>query len=262
MTPEQKEHIARSLKSGVRLDGRAPDEFREISIEFNASSTANGSARVRFGESEIVAGVKMSLGKPYPDTPEDGVLMVNTELLPLANPSFESGPPSIDSIEIARVIDRGIRESHTMDTKKLCVEPEEKVWMVQVDVIPINFDGNLISIGGFGALAALMTAKFPVIDKDGNADPESRSENGLELSHYPIPITVGRIGEHLFIDPTQEEEEALDARLTITVMENNKLCALQKGGQKPLTMEEIHQMVDLAVKKSQELRKKLEELVK
>ena len=33
------------------------------------------------------------------------------ELLPMAFPTFESGPPSEQAIEYSRVVDRGIRES-------------------------------------------------------------------------------------------------------------------------------------------------------
>lgn len=262
MNQEQRAHIAKSLEAGVRLDGRKFDEFRKVEIDFDVSSTAEGSAQVRFGDSEVIAGVKMNLGTPYPDTPDSGVLMVQSELLPMANPKFESGPPSIDAIEIARVIDKGIRESKSFDTKKLCVTPGEKVWMVQVDVEPINFDGNMMTIGGVAALAALMTARYPAVDDDGKVDYHQSTDKKLELDHYPIPVMIGKVGDQLVVDPTQEEEEALDARLTIIVMENDKLCALQKGGDHPLSIDDIHRMVDLAVVKSAELRKMIEEATK
>lgn len=127
MNEERKAHIVKALEAGVRIDGRKADEFRPVEIKLNVSSTAEGSAEVTAGETKIIAGVKMGLGSPYPDTPDSGVLMVNAELPPLANPEFETGPPSIESIETARVIDRGIRESHAFDTKSLCVEKGEKV---------------------------------------------------------------------------------------------------------------------------------------
>ena len=119
MKEELKEHINNSLKEDVRLDGRKKEEFRKIEIETGVIKTAEGSARVKCGNTEVIAGVKLDVGEPFPDIPDEGVLMVGAELLPLSNPEFESGPPSTESIEVARVIDRGIRESQAIDTKKL-----------------------------------------------------------------------------------------------------------------------------------------------
>ncbi|MBN1275339.1 exosome complex protein Rrp42 [Candidatus Woesearchaeota archaeon] len=260
MSQDRKQHLIKSLEAGVRIDGRKKDEFRPLSIELGVSSTAEGSALVRAGDSSVIAGVKMGLGKPYPDTPDSGVLMVNAELLPLSNPEFESGPPGIESIEIARVIDRGIRESHAFDAKSLCVEPGESVWMVQCDVMPINFDGNLIDLGGLAALAALLDARFPMVGGDGTVDYHERTDRKLELEQLPVPVTVGKIGKHLLVDPTQEEESALDARLTLTMLANGDLCALQKGGDEPLTRDDIKAMVSLAGEKGKELRAKLLEV--
>jgi exosome complex component RRP42 len=144
-----------------------------------------------------------------------------------------------------------------MDTKSLCVSKGEKVWMVQVDVVPVNFDGNLITIGGFAALAALLNARFPFVKDDGKVDYHQRTDKKLQLAHQPIPLTIGKIGQYLVIDPTQEEEAALDARLTITVMEDGRLCALQKSGSSELTVDNIKAMAELAIVKSGELRKKL-----
>ena len=90
--------------------------------------------------------------------------MVNAELTPLSNPRFKFGPPTIESIEVSRVIDRGIREGHAIDTKALCVEHGEKVWIVNVDVNVINHDGNLIDIGGLAALAAFLLVTFFAFD--------------------------------------------------------------------------------------------------
>ena len=255
-----KDHIKKSLKAGVRIDGRKPEEFRSLSVELGVSSTAEGSARVVAGDTEVLSGVKMGLGSPFPDRPDDGVLMVGAEMLPLSNPEFEAGPPGIDSIEVARVIDRGIRESNAFDTKSLCVEKGAKVWMVQCDIAPVNYDGNLIDLGGLATLAALLNARFPKLGEDGTVDYHEKTDTPLALQRQPIPITVGKVGEHLLVDPTQQEEEALDARLTVTMLGDGNICALQKGGPQPLTDEDIKEMVRLASEKSKELRAKLTEV--
>ncbi len=251
-----KEHISNALKKGFRLDGRKMDEFRPITIKTDCIRTAEGSALVKCGETELLVGVKLALEKPFPDTPDEGILMVGAELLPLASPAFESGPPSNESIETARVIDRGVRESHAIDTHELCIEKGLKVWTINVDLCPLNHDGNLIYIGGIAAIAALKSAKFPSV-KDGIVDYKEHEDKGLPLAECPIPVTVIKIGENLLLDPTEDEETVLDARLTITFLENGDICAMQKGGDEPITSEEFDRILELAGNASQELRKKL-----
>jgi exosome complex component RRP42 len=258
MNQAVREHINEALKKGIRLDGRKKDEFRPMEIKIGVVSTAEGSAMVRCGDTQVVAGIKLEVGKPYPDSQDQGTMMVGTELLPLSNPSFESGPPGIDSIETARVIDRGIREGKAFDTKKLCIRAGELVWTVLIDVMPLNYDGNLIDIGGVAALAALQNTRMPEI-KDDKIVSGTKTDAKLPLMAMPIPITVGKIGDNFIVDPTDAEEDALDARLTVAVLDDGNLCAMQKGGDSSLTTKDINEMIELAVQKSQEIRRKLEE---
>ena len=162
---EARKHLRESLAKGVRYDGRKKDEFREIEIRTGFIGTAEGSAHVKCGDTEVFAGVKMSLEKPFPDTPDEGILMVGAELLPMSNPKYESGPPDAIAIEVARVIDRGIRESKSLDNKRLCVRAGEKVWTINVDICPINDDGNLIDVGSIAAVSAIFIARFPFMEE-------------------------------------------------------------------------------------------------
>lgn len=254
MNEDLKEHINECLKSGIRLDGRGLEEMRNIEIETNVIETAEGSCRIKCGMTEVIAGVKLSVGTPFGDTPDEGVLMVGAELLPLSNPDFESGPPSIESIEVARVIDRGIRESKVIDTKALCITKGEKVWMVMVDICPINTDGNLIDIGSLAATIALKSAMFPEL-KDNVANYKKKTKTPLPLKSFPVTSTIVKIGKNFIVDPTEAEEKAMDSRLTVSVMKDGKICAMQKGGSSPCTIQDIERMIDLAIEKSGELRK-------
>ena len=256
-----KEHMINQLKKGKRQDGRGLTDVREIKIETGIISTAEGSAKVKFGEAEVYAGVKIAVESPYPDTPDSGVLMVNTELLPLSNPEFEAGPPSIQSIETARVIDRGIRESHAVDTKKLCIEKGKQVWSLAIDVVPINHDGNLIDIGGIAALAALKTARFPTLTEDNVVDYKKITDKKVEMQREPIPVTVCKIGDILIVDPTEEEEKFTDCRVTLTFLEDGRLCSMQKGGESAITQEDFTQMLEIGQKASEQMRKAIKEAI-
>ena len=104
-----------------------------------------------------MAGVKMSVGEPFRDVPDEGVLVVNTEFNPVASPEFDPGPPRAESIEVSRVTDRGIRESKCIELEKLCITAGEEVWVVNVDINVLDHDGNLIDAAALGAIAALAT---------------------------------------------------------------------------------------------------------
>jgi|TARA_B100002003_G_scaffold243092_1_gene267042 exosome complex component RRP42 len=254
---ELRNHIIKLFESNTRLDGRKLDEFRKpITLEYGVTNTAEGSARVKIGETEVMVGVKVEVMEPYPDQPDRGSLMVGAELLPMSNPEFEPGPPGIAAVEIARVVDRGIRESECIDFKKLCVKEGEKAWFLLIDIISINDEGNLLDAASLGALAALKDMNFPKLDGD-KIDYKEKTKQKLEITKNPIAITVIKIGQNFIVDAGTEEEKVVDARLTVTSLDDGSLCSLQKGGDYPLSAEDVDKMIDIAVEKAKDLRKLL-----
>lgn len=257
MHRELRNHIIGLLNANTRLDGRKPTEFREpVELEYGVVKTAEGSARVKIGETEVIVGVKMDVGEPYPDTPNEGTIIVGAELLPMSNPEFELGPPGLQAIELARVVDRGIRESKALDFRKLCITPNEKIWMVIIDICPINDSGNLFDASSLAALAALKDTKYPSFDGE-KIDYKAKTDKKLELEKLPIAVTVIKIGDKFIVDPDTEEEKAIDARLTVSSIEDGTLCAMQKGGDYPLTTADIDKMLDIGIEKAKELREYL-----
>jgi len=251
----RQKRIAQLIARGKRLDGREPTDYREIQIESGLIERAEGSARVRLGKTEVLVGTKIEVGEPFPDTPNEGVLTVNAELVPLASPTFEPGPPDENSVELARVVDRGIRESKAIVLEDLCVEPGKKVFIVFVDVYVLNHDGNLIDASALAAFAALMNTKmFNYEVKEG----EIKIKPGykpLPMRNYPIAVTFAKIGDKVIVDPWLEEEQVMDARLTLAVEKDRKICAVQKGGYGYFTAQEIFEASKIAQQKAVELRK-------
>ncbi len=255
-----KETIAALAAQQKRLDQRGLLEYRKpIVIETNISWTAEGSAKVQIGQTVVLAGVKLALEKPYNDTPDQGGISVNVELLPLSSPRFEPGPPGIEAVELARVVDRGIREAKAIDLKKLCITPGEKAWFMTIDIITINDAGNLFDAAGLAALAALKSAHFPVVDeKTWAIDYKQKTDTQLPLVKQPLPVTVYKINGNFLIDPTPDEETAYDARLSVASDADGTISAMQKGGSHPLTVEEIDAMLSIAKEKAEFLRKELQ----
>jgi len=258
-----KKRIQEYLAEGKRFDGRKPEEFRDISAEFGVSINAEGSARIRMGKTEVLVGVKMNLGEPYPDSPNKGNLSVTAELLPLSSPRFELGPPKINSIELARVTDRMVRESKIIDFEKLCIKEGEKVWTIFVDVYSINDDGNLLDAAGLGAIIALKNAKIPKYDeKTGKVLYGDLTDQNVPLTkEVPLSVTVHKIGNNFLVDPTREEEDVSETRISVG-SSNGNISSMQKGELQTVTPEEFGKILDLVDNVWKDLYKKVEKFLK
>ena len=245
----RRDYIADLARQGKRIDTRTMDQFREVSVEVGTIKSAQGSALVKVGKTQVVAGIKVEHAEPFPDKPDSGMLIVNAELLPLASPTFEPGRPSENAIELARVVDRGIRESNAIDLDKLVIKSGEDVWAVFIDIYMLDYDGNLIDASALAAIAALLNAKPP--------EDEAWTLPEFPIQKRPVAVTVAKINSKLMIDPCLAEEGVMDARITIATIEDGSICAVQKGGIGCFSREELEQAYEMARAEGAELRAKL-----
>ena len=257
ITRVKQKQIAQLIASEKRGDGRGMRDYREMKIEQGLIEKAEGSARVLLGKTEVVVGVKVETGEPFPDTPNDAVMTVNAELTPLASPAFEAGPPDEDSIELARIVDRGIRESKAINTEKLVIEAGKKVFVVFIDLYVLNHDGNLIDASALAAMSALINTKMANYEiKDGELKVKPGYEQ-LPIRKHPITVTTAKIGDKLVVDPNAEEEQVMDARISFAIDDDGNICAIQKGGSGYFEPQQIIEAAKIAKEKAKELRKKL-----
>jgi len=262
----QKKRILEYLKEGKRFDSRKPEDYREIKVEMGISKNAEASCSVKFGKTEVYVGVKMDVAEPYPDSPDEGTLMTSAELSPMASEDFELGPPRINSIELARVIDRGIRESGFIDFKKLVIKEGEKVWQVFLDIYAINDDGNLLDVASLAALIALAHAKMPVYNEKQEKVEKELRKNPLPLNKQAMAfnMTLHKVGDKIIIDPTKQEEEISDYRISIAVADNKgkpKITAIQKGKAEAMSQEEMKNILKFVEDKWKEMMPKINKLV-
>ncbi|MFH1325607.1 MAG: exosome complex protein Rrp42 [archaeon] len=255
--------IKEYLEIGKRFDGRKPEEFRDIEIETGISKNAEGSARVKIGKTEVLVGVKMDVGEPYTDSPDKGNMMVTSELLPLSSTRYETGPPKIESIELARLVDRAVRESKFIEFEKLCIKKGEKVWTVFIDIYSINADGNLLDAAGIGAIVALKNAKMPKYNEEtGKVQYGEWTDKKIPLKkEVPISITFHKVGNNFLVDPTIEEEDISETRVTIG-SSNGVISSMQKGNSKWLSVEEFESIIDLNEKVWKAVHSKIEKILK
>ena len=243
------------LKEGKRVDGREFDESRQLTIDLNVIPKAEGSARARLGDTEVVAGVKIQPERPFPDTGDKGMLICTAEILPIAHPSAETGPPTPDVVELARVTDRGIRESGMLDMKQLVLEKDKSVIGIFCDNAVTDHDGNLFDACSYASTAAINSCKIPKYEMQDDA-PVKIEDQFTEppVTTLPVSVTMAKIGEYIVVDPTIDEWSIMDARITITTNSDGNVVALQKGGHDGFTAEELIKCSEMSIKAGTKIR--------
>jgi len=265
-----RKRIVELLKDGKRLDGRGTFDLRDIEIETGVSSKAEGSARVRIGKTEVIVGVKMGTQDPYTDHEDEGTMVTGMEFSPICGERYEPGPPKMDAIEVARVVDRGIRESGFIDWKRLSIKDGEKVWSISIDIYCINDDGSVLDASALASLVALKVARFPVYDEETDSIKYGEmTDTPLPLNDItPVTMTFYKIGENFLLDPNRDEEDSADARVTLTISKPKKdrlINSMQKGGMESISIEELNQIIEEAEKAydkiSVDIDKKIKDLL-
>ncbi|RLG04701.1 MAG: RNA-binding protein [Thaumarchaeota archaeon] len=244
------------LLQDKRIDGRHPKELRPISIQTSLLSKAEGSALVSMGSTKILTGIKVELGTPFPDRPDEGTFTVNAELLPLASTSFEPGPPDERGVELARVVDRSIREGGVLDLKKLCLVEGEKVYIIFIDIYVLDYDGNYFDPSLISALAALATAKIPRYEIVDDKLQKTEEFFSLELNSLPFTVMVGVLGERFLVDPQMEEEKVLDVSMIIGTDEKGNITCIQKNSPGQVSISLMDEILETVIEKTGEIRRK------
>lgn len=273
-----RDYLCKLADEGKRIDGRKFDEYREIKIETDFVSNAEGSARVKIGNTQVVAGIKMDLGEPYPDTPNEAAMATAAELIPLASPNFESGPPREKAVELARVVDRGIRESNVIKLEELCIEPGEKIFMIFIDMHILDYDGNLFDACSLASLAALYDTKVPVerikpklekLQKNKDKYPNVKDFLKKHPEDYPLPMrdppiscTSFKFGNAIVADASLDEENIAEARLTVATDKDGVIRAMQKGLGGSFTVDEIKNIIKTSITNGKKIRKTLNKAIK
>jgi len=247
-------HLSDLAENDGRIDGRGRWECRDLDLQHSVLPRAEGSARVRIGDTIVFAGVKFQIMQPYSDRPNQGGLMCSAEVRPVAGRHWEAGPPSAESIELGRVVDRGIRESGCIDVDSLCIIPGEKAWQVILDLFAISDDGNLFDAFALAGIAALKNSVIPYERFEVGEDRQ------LDVSSTPIMCSYHKVGGRFVYDAAGREELGGDERIHITLGDNDNVHSLQKGLKGIFSADEFTEIMEHAMKRTKELRKLVETL--
>jgi ribonuclease PH len=169
-------------------------------------------------------------------------------------------------VELGRVVERAVRDSHALDVEALCVIHGERVWAIQVNVTVLDHDGNLTDAAVLAAMAALSHFRRPEVTVVQEGDEctrvvvhhsDERPTAPLPLHHVPLAVTFallpGAQSVVALLDPTAAEEGCMAGSVTYSANAHRELCALHKLGGSPLAATTLVSLARTAATRAAEL---------
>ncbi|KAL9069005.1 MAG: hypothetical protein Q9157_006322 [Trypethelium eluteriae] len=236
ISSNEREFIQQALHEGIRIDGRAFDEFRPLNLSFGDEY---GVADAQLGKTRVVAKISSEVTIPFPDRKFDGVFTITTELSPIASASFEVGRPTEQESLLSRLLEKAIRRSNALDTESLCIVAGSKCFALRADIHVLDFDGGLVDTCCVALLAALRHYKRPDVSVNGEDvkiwDVREREPVPLSILHYPFCVTFSHFrgvegSELMLIDANAAEEQCREGEVVMTVNKYGELCQIAKYG--------------------------------
>ncbi|KAL7408997.1 ribosomal protein S5 domain 2-type protein [Mrakia frigida] len=227
-------YLERYISEGYRPDGRklggGDESWREVSVNPGSVSTASGSSLVRIGETTIVCGIKAEIFEPELYRPNQGCLVPNIDLPSLCSSKFKPGPPSTEAQVLTDRLSRVLSHPSILPLTSLCIEPGKAAWVLYIDAVCINYDGNAWDACLLAVVAALRNTKLPSArwDEINERTICSRTAPAVPLSlgeFLPISTTFGVLSSKtLLSDPTAFEEPLLSSTITAVYLEPKYIC--------------------------------------
>ncbi len=205
MTKEEKKIYVN--KKGLRLDGRAVDESRPITIKAGVLKNAKGSCYLEWGQNKVlvsVQGPREALPKHIAN-PFKAIVKFTYRMAAFSVPDRKNPRPGRRDIEISKVCGEALEKSIFL----------EKYPNTQIEIWAQILDSNA------GSRAAALTAASVAL-----------ADAGIPMKDLVTSVAVGRIDGKIVLDLNKEEEDAPDAvDMPIAMMSNSKeIVLLQMDG--------------------------------
>ena len=246
--------IIQGIQEGIRTDGRSCDNYRCIELETGLLPNTYGSSRLRLGNTELLAGIKMELGKPNPQTPDEGLIKFHVDCSPNATPLFQSKHGQELSNAVCSHLTRVYANKNSIDLKQLCIVPNVHCWLVHVDILVLEYGGNLCDSVSIATKAALYNCGIPNVTiipgDEGEVEiclPDDPADvKKLKTTNCPILVTVNKVGSRHIVDATPEEEHCSSASLIFGITNKGLVAGVKKVGHGSLFPESITEMLETA----------------
>lgn len=181
------------LKKNLRMDGRSPGQFRSISFVHFADHLV-----VQSASSYVYIFFSKTPCKPLPDRPSEGILQI----------TLEKGRKSDVLLNFLHKI---YTKSRCLSMSDLCVTFNQEVYLISIDICPVQTDGDVFRLSVAGINEVIKTL-------------------GLKVFFTPTYLGYCSIEDTLVADP--DEHELLNSKWSMSaVMKSTRevLCVEKVG---------------------------------
>jgi len=209
-------------KKGLRLDGRKPEDLRQIQIEVGILPNADGSAYIQQGKNKILAAVfgPREMHPKHLALPDRTVLRCRYHMAPFSVQERKSPAPSRRDVELSKVIREALEPSIFVD-----YYPRTGI---DVFIEVLQADG--------GTRCASITAASVAL-----------ADSGIPMRDLVTACAAGKADDTIVLDLNDTEDKKGNADVPVALMPNlNAITLLQMDG--ILTLEEFEKAVNLALK--------------
>ena len=224
----------------MRIDGRAPDQLREIKFTRNWLNNAEGSVLVEFGNTRVLCVASFTPGVPRWLVGKGGGWVTSEyAMLPRATHTRSDresvkGKLGGRTQEISRLVGRSLRA--VVDTAAL----GENTIVIDCDVL--QADGGTRTAAITGAYVAL---------EDAIAWAKSQGhikESAKPLNDTVAAVSVGIIDGKPMLDLCYEEDVRAETDMNVVVSGDGRFIEVQGTAEgEPFDRELLNQLLDLAV---------------
>jgi len=237
LSEAEKVYVVHGVSEDVRVDGRTRRDVRPAtSLETDIVTHASGSAHLRLANTDVLVGVKAELDTPLSEHPDRGRIEFFVDCSANATPEFEGRGGQALADSLSSTLGRAY---NTFDTRCLCLLKGSQCWVLYVDILILECGGNLSDAVSMAVKAALYTTLVPkvtVTAVDGGEPELELSDDPTDgqrldvMDTAPVLITLNRIGNHVVVDATPEEEACTSASLIMGVTPSGAVTAVKKTG--------------------------------
>ena len=235
----------------VRVDNRAYNQLRPMSLSYNAFGYAPGSVLFTLGNTKVLCSINMQPNVPhFLKGSKSGWLTAEYSLLPCSTEDriqreANTGRLSGRTQEIRRFIGRSLRPIFDLNLIG------ERTFIIDCDVI--QADGGTRTVAVNGAFIALCSAV--------NKMMANREFDSYPILDFVAAVSVGIINNKLMLDLCYEEDSSAEIDMNLVMTGRGKIIEVQATAEKlPVARSEFDKLMELGargIKKIIELEKKI-----
>ena len=171
--------------------------------------------------------------------------------------SYQSTSLSTATVEqsqsmLSQLMQDILTESKCINENDLCIKEGKLVWVLYIDLICLNNDGNVQDACCLAMISALKSVKLYEMDYDLDENKilikKPLNIIGLKLYSEPVCTTLFSLEDNILLsDPNKQEEDFMRAFIIICTIDKSRICLIRKYGGLPLTSEQVNLCIERAL---------------